>query len=44
MSLSYLTHIVYLYPIVLRGIPPPHWWSGGSGNPDEDKEAGNVVD
>lgn len=32
------THVVYWCPIVLRGTPPPHWWSGDNGSPDEDKK------
>lgn len=27
------TYVVYWCPISLRGIPPPHWWSGDSGSP-----------
>ena len=30
-------------PIVLRGIPPPHWWSGDSGSPDGDKTQVTMV-
>lgn len=27
------THAACWYPIVPRGIPPPHWWSGDNGSP-----------
>lgn len=28
---------MYWCPIVRQGIPPPHWWSGDSESPDQEK-------